>query len=74
MFKRCLIAASTVQTSLLMDKMVSAENNTSDPFPQCLDDVCSHQFRPRLVPQGQKASDYDNSDPVPPRQNVVPTA
>ncbi|GJS85880.1 hypothetical protein Tco_0752421 [Tanacetum coccineum] len=25
-----------------------------------------------LVPQGQKASDYDNSDPVPPRQNVVP--
>ncbi|GKG11370.1 hypothetical protein Tco_0342770, partial [Tanacetum coccineum] len=28
--------------------------------------------RPR--PQGQKASDYDNSDPVPPRQNVVPSA
>ncbi|GJR05953.1 hypothetical protein Tco_0047868 [Tanacetum coccineum] len=27
-----------------------------------------------LGPQGQKASDYDNSDPVPPRQNVVPTA
>ncbi|GJZ62233.1 hypothetical protein Tco_0618370 [Tanacetum coccineum] len=27
-----------------------------------------------LIPQGQKASDYDNSDPVPPRQNVVPTA
>ncbi|GJS99195.1 hypothetical protein Tco_0820365 [Tanacetum coccineum] len=27
-----------------------------------------------LVPQGQKASDYDNSDPVPPRQNVVPSA
>ncbi|GJR93965.1 hypothetical protein Tco_0266139 [Tanacetum coccineum] len=26
-----------------------------------------------LVSQGQKASDYDNSDPVPPRQNVVPT-
>ncbi|GJX38533.1 retrovirus-related pol polyprotein from transposon TNT 1-94 [Tanacetum coccineum] len=25
-------------------------------------------------PQGQKALDYDNSDPVPPRQNVVPTA
>ncbi|GJV64668.1 hypothetical protein Tco_1475496 [Tanacetum coccineum] len=43
-------------------QMVSAENNTSDPVPQC------------LVPQGQKALDYDNSDPVPPRQNVVPTA
>ncbi|GKG18049.1 hypothetical protein Tco_0372347 [Tanacetum coccineum] len=27
-----------------------------------------------LVPQGQKASDYDNSDSVPPRQNVVPIA
>ncbi|GJZ45979.1 hypothetical protein Tco_0593575 [Tanacetum coccineum] len=26
------------------------------------------------VPQGQKESDYDNSDPLPPRQNVVPTA
>ncbi|GKG38977.1 hypothetical protein Tco_0460689, partial [Tanacetum coccineum] len=24
--------------------------------------------------QGQKASDYDNSDPVPPRQNVAPSA
>ncbi|GJZ66798.1 hypothetical protein Tco_0630038 [Tanacetum coccineum] len=27
-----------------------------------------------LVPQGQKASDYDNSDPVPPRQGIVPSA
>ncbi|GKF81451.1 hypothetical protein Tco_0240053, partial [Tanacetum coccineum] len=27
-----------------------------------------------LVPQGQKASDYDNYDPVPPRQNVIPSA
>ncbi|GKB27292.1 retrovirus-related pol polyprotein from transposon TNT 1-94 [Tanacetum coccineum] len=27
-----------------------------------------------LVPQGQKVLDYDNSDPVPPRQNVVPSA
>ncbi|GJW16647.1 retrovirus-related pol polyprotein from transposon TNT 1-94 [Tanacetum coccineum] len=27
-----------------------------------------------LVTQGQKASDNDNSDPVPPRQNVVPSA
>ncbi|GJW28912.1 hypothetical protein Tco_0045787 [Tanacetum coccineum] len=27
-----------------------------------------------LVPQGQKASDYNNSDLVLPRQNVVPTA
>ncbi|GKB00138.1 hypothetical protein Tco_0828131 [Tanacetum coccineum] len=27
-----------------------------------------------LVPKGQKALDYDNSGPVPPRTNVVPTA
>ncbi|GJV93146.1 retrovirus-related pol polyprotein from transposon TNT 1-94 [Tanacetum coccineum] len=26
--------------------MVSAENNTSGPVPQCSNDVCSHQFRP----------------------------
>ncbi|GKF39174.1 hypothetical protein Tco_0119235 [Tanacetum coccineum] len=28
-------------------QMASAENNTSGPVPQCLNDVCSHQFRPR---------------------------
>ncbi|GKG26138.1 hypothetical protein Tco_0399284, partial [Tanacetum coccineum] len=27
-----------------------------------------------LVPQVQKASDYDNFGPIPPRLNVVPTA
>ncbi|GJZ39272.1 retrovirus-related pol polyprotein from transposon TNT 1-94 [Tanacetum coccineum] len=40
--------------------------------PQERDD-CLKMFS-GLVPQGQKASDYDNSDPVPPRQNVVPSA
>ncbi|GJY54472.1 hypothetical protein Tco_0446136 [Tanacetum coccineum] len=28
-------------------EMASAENNTSGPVPQCSNDVCSHQFRPR---------------------------
>ncbi|GJS62095.1 hypothetical protein Tco_0656879 [Tanacetum coccineum] len=28
-------------------QMVSAKNNTSGPVPQCLNDVCSQQFRPR---------------------------
>ncbi|GJS79062.1 retrovirus-related pol polyprotein from transposon TNT 1-94 [Tanacetum coccineum] len=37
-------------------------------------DVCENVSFGHLVPQGQKASDYDNSDPVPPRQNVVPSA
>ncbi|GKF82904.1 hypothetical protein Tco_0244560, partial [Tanacetum coccineum] len=28
-------------------EMASTENNTSGPVPQCSNDVCSHQFRPR---------------------------
>ncbi|GKD34192.1 hypothetical protein Tco_1249701 [Tanacetum coccineum] len=28
-------------------QMTSAKNNTSGPVPQCSNDVCSHQFRPR---------------------------
>ncbi|GKF40020.1 hypothetical protein Tco_0120081, partial [Tanacetum coccineum] len=60
MFKRRLIAADQASVFMAMT------------FEQCssrLENVSSG-----LVPQGQKASDYDNSDPVPPRQNVVPTA
>ncbi|GJY21191.1 hypothetical protein Tco_0393757 [Tanacetum coccineum] len=41
---------------------------------QALDVSAGTLLSTGLVPQGQKASDYDNSDPVPPRQNVVPTA
>ncbi|GJV45050.1 retrovirus-related pol polyprotein from transposon TNT 1-94 [Tanacetum coccineum] len=41
------------------------------PTGNSLFNSCSEQGS---FPQGQKASDYDNSDPVPPRQNVVPTA
>ncbi|GJV47242.1 hypothetical protein Tco_1437454 [Tanacetum coccineum] len=71
-------------------QMASAENNTSGPAPflnvQMMSDHNSSDLAPQrqemsvenvasgLVPQGQKASDYDNSDPVPPRQNVVPSA
>ncbi|GJX55692.1 hypothetical protein Tco_0285589 [Tanacetum coccineum] len=39
-------------------QMASAENNTSGPVPQCSNDVCSHQFRPRSssnnVPSGHQ--------------------
>ncbi|GJR88194.1 retrovirus-related pol polyprotein from transposon TNT 1-94 [Tanacetum coccineum] len=42
-----------------LHQMASAENNTSGPT---------------YVLKDKKASDYDNSDPVPPRQNVVPSA
>ncbi|GJT00622.1 hypothetical protein Tco_0821791 [Tanacetum coccineum] len=50
------------------------------PVPECSDlapqrqEMSVENVSSGLVPQGQKASDYDNSDPVPPRQNVVPTA
>ncbi|GKF80674.1 hypothetical protein Tco_0239276, partial [Tanacetum coccineum] len=32
---------------LRAERMAFAENNTSGPVPQCSNDVCSHQFRPR---------------------------
>ncbi|GJX94453.1 hypothetical protein Tco_0349039 [Tanacetum coccineum] len=35
------------QSETEITEMASAENNTSGPVPQCLNDVCSHQFRPR---------------------------
>ncbi|GJW51275.1 hypothetical protein Tco_0092626 [Tanacetum coccineum] len=50
------------------------------PVPECSDlapqrqEMSVENVSSGLVPQGQKASDYDNSDPVPPRQNVVPSA
>ncbi|GJZ55598.1 hypothetical protein Tco_0610791 [Tanacetum coccineum] len=36
-----------ISSGLVLHQMVSAENNTSGPVPQCSNDVCSHQFRPR---------------------------
>ncbi|GKF64301.1 hypothetical protein Tco_0187749 [Tanacetum coccineum] len=49
------------------------DHNSSDLAPQ-RQEMSVENVSSGLVPQGQKASDYDNSDPVPPRQNVVPTA
>ncbi|GKF85279.1 hypothetical protein Tco_0250177, partial [Tanacetum coccineum] len=49
------------------------------PVPECSDLAPQRQkmsvenVSSCLVPQGHKASDYDNSGPVPPRQNVFPT-
>ncbi|GKF86346.1 hypothetical protein Tco_0254173, partial [Tanacetum coccineum] len=48
-------------------------HNGSDLAPQ-RQEMSVENVSSGLVPQGQKASDYDKSDPVPPRQNVVPTA
>ncbi|GJX23540.1 hypothetical protein Tco_0227985, partial [Tanacetum coccineum] len=69
MFKRRLIAAD--QASVFMAMM--SDHNSSDLAPQ-RQEMSIENVSSGLVPQGQKASDYDNSDPVPPRQNVVPSA
>ncbi|GJW51277.1 hypothetical protein Tco_0092628 [Tanacetum coccineum] len=80
---------STQMCDIIMVGLPFANPSRSWPRLQWADDVYQQQFRlaPQstrgfllknvssgLVPQGQKASDYDNSDPVPPRQNVVPSA
>ncbi|GKG15661.1 hypothetical protein Tco_0357984 [Tanacetum coccineum] len=49
-----------------------SDHNSSDLAPQ-RQEMSVENVTSGLVPQGQKASDYDNSDPVPPRQNIVPT-
>ncbi|GJV08601.1 hypothetical protein Tco_1346257 [Tanacetum coccineum] len=40
-------------------QMASAKNNTSGPIPQCLNDVCSHQFRPH---SSSMTSDHNRSE------------
>ncbi|GJX98806.1 hypothetical protein Tco_0355825 [Tanacetum coccineum] len=59
-------------SSLVLHQMMS-DHNSSDLAPQ-RQEMSVENVSSGLVPQGQKASDYDNSDPVPPRQNVVPSA
>ncbi|GKF77916.1 hypothetical protein Tco_0230386, partial [Tanacetum coccineum] len=49
-----------------------SDHNSSDLAPQ-RQKMSVENVSSGLVPQGKKASDYDNSNPVPPRQNVVPT-
>ncbi|GKF87981.1 hypothetical protein Tco_0258858, partial [Tanacetum coccineum] len=82
MFKRRLIAADQasvfmgmmsvhISSGLVLHQMMS-DHNSSDLAPQ-RQEMSVENVSSGLVPQGQKASDYDNSDPVPPRQNVVPT-
>ncbi|GJR45294.1 retrovirus-related pol polyprotein from transposon TNT 1-94 [Tanacetum coccineum] len=62
----------TLQAPFLNVQMMS-DHNSSDLAPQ-RQEMSVENVASGLVPQGQKASDYDNSDPVPPRQNVVPSA
>ncbi|GJX06278.1 hypothetical protein Tco_0194210 [Tanacetum coccineum] len=53
--------------------LMMSDHNSSDLAPQ-RQEMSVENVSSGLVPQGQKALDYDNSDPVPPRQNVVPIA
>ncbi|GKE53565.1 hypothetical protein Tco_1488721, partial [Tanacetum coccineum] len=61
-----------VSSGLVLHQMMS-DHNSSDLTPQ-QKEMSVESVSSGLVPQGQKASDFDNSDPVSPRQNVVPTA
>ncbi|GKB85772.1 retrovirus-related pol polyprotein from transposon TNT 1-94 [Tanacetum coccineum] len=64
MFKRRLIAAD--QASVFMEMM--SDHNSSDLAPQ-RQEMSVENVSSGLVPSGtNKASDYDNSDPGPPRQ------
>ncbi|GKF19855.1 retrovirus-related pol polyprotein from transposon TNT 1-94, partial [Tanacetum coccineum] len=53
--------------------MTSAKNNTSGPVPQRQEMFVDNNSSD-LVPQGKKASYYDNSDPVLARHNFFPQA
>ncbi|GJS27229.1 hypothetical protein Tco_0487849 [Tanacetum coccineum] len=66
MFKRRLITAD--QASVFMEMM--SDHNSSDLAPQ-RQEMSVENVSSGLVPQGQKASDYDNSDPVAQRQNLL---
>ncbi|GKD45129.1 hypothetical protein Tco_1269774 [Tanacetum coccineum] len=54
-------------------KDMMSDHNSSDLAPQ-RHEMSVENVSSGLVPQGQKASDYDNSDPEPPSQNCVPSA
>ncbi|GJY55161.1 retrovirus-related pol polyprotein from transposon TNT 1-94 [Tanacetum coccineum] len=69
----CYITRDGENPYLMKSKEMMSDHNSSDLAPQ-RQEMSVENVTSGLVPQGQKASDYDNSDPVPPRQNVVPTA
>ncbi|GKB84792.1 hypothetical protein Tco_0957064 [Tanacetum coccineum] len=70
---QCLMTFEQRSSSLGHQCLMMSDHNSSDLAPQ-RQEMSVENVSSGLVPQGQKASDYDNSDPVPPRQNVVPSA
>ncbi|GJS49105.1 retrovirus-related pol polyprotein from transposon TNT 1-94 [Tanacetum coccineum] len=71
--KRTHLIVESIHIKFDEIKEMMSDHNSSDLAPQ-RQEMSVENVSSGLVPQGQKASDYDNSDPVPPRQNVVPTA
>ncbi|GJS59371.1 retrovirus-related pol polyprotein from transposon TNT 1-94 [Tanacetum coccineum] len=70
--KRTCLIVESIHIKFDEIKEMMSDHNSSDLAPQ-RQEMSIENVTSGLVPQGQKASDYDNSDPVPPRQNVVPT-
>ncbi|GKA31115.1 hypothetical protein Tco_0717420 [Tanacetum coccineum] len=71
--KRTYLIVESIHIKFDEIKEMMSDHNSSDLAPQ-RQEMSVENVSSCLVPQGQKASDYDNSDPVPPRQNVIPTA
>ncbi|GJV56952.1 retrovirus-related pol polyprotein from transposon TNT 1-94 [Tanacetum coccineum] len=71
--KRTRLIVESIHIKFDEIKEMMSDHNSSDLAPQ-RQEMSVENVSSGLVPQGQKASDYDNSDPVPPRQNVVPSA
>ncbi|GJZ01127.1 retrovirus-related pol polyprotein from transposon TNT 1-94 [Tanacetum coccineum] len=71
--KRTRLIVESIHIKFDEIKEMMSDHNSSDLAPQ-RQEMSVENVSSGLVPQGQKASDYDNSDPEPPRQNVVPSA
>ncbi|GJT76257.1 retrovirus-related pol polyprotein from transposon TNT 1-94 [Tanacetum coccineum] len=71
--KRTRLIVESIHIKFDEIKEMMSNHNNSDLAPQ-RQEMSVENVTSGLVPQGQKALNYDNSDPVPPRQNVVPTA
>ncbi|GJZ70193.1 retrovirus-related pol polyprotein from transposon TNT 1-94 [Tanacetum coccineum] len=71
--KRTRLIVESIHIKFDEIKEMMSDHNSSDLAPQ-RQEMSVENVSSGLVPQGHKVSDYDNSDPVPPRQNVVPIA
>ncbi|GJW90288.1 retrovirus-related pol polyprotein from transposon TNT 1-94 [Tanacetum coccineum] len=71
--KRTYLIVESIHIKFDEIKEMMSDHNSSDLAPQ-RQEMSVENVSSGLVSKGQKESDYDNSDPVPPRQNVVPTA